>query len=78
MGQESTGFEDQGRLLVAKATAGTYAPKTVSSYTYYVDLNNTNGLAEPANDNGKDVILYPICSQDGTATDTWVDAYLNV
>ena len=78
MGQESTGFDDQGRLLVAKATAGTYAPKTVSSYTYYVDLNNTNGLAEPANDNGKDVILYPICSQDGTATDTWVDAYLNV
>ena len=78
MGQESTGFDSQGRLLVAKATAGTYAPKTVSSYTYYVDLNNTNGLAEPANDNGNDVILYPICSQDGTATDTWVDAYLNV
>lgn len=78
MGQESTGFDSQGRLLVAKATAGTYAPKTVSSYTYYVDLNNTNGLAEPANDNGKDVILYPICSQDGTVTDTWVDAFLNV
>lgn len=78
MGQESTGFDDQGRLLVAKATAGTYAPKDAASYTYYVDLNNTNGLAEPANDNGKDVILYPICSQDGTATDTWVDAYLNV
>ena len=52
MGQESTGFDDQGRLLVAKATAGTYAPKTVSSYTYYVDLNNTNGFSEPANDNG--------------------------
>lgn len=78
MGQESTGFDSQGRLLVAKATAGTYAPKTASSYTYYVDLNNTNGLAEPANDNGKDVILYPICSQDGTVTDTWVDAFLNV
>ena len=78
MGQESTGFDDQGRLLVAKATAGTYAPKTASSYTYYVDLNNTNGLAEPANDNGKDVILYPICSQNGTATNTWVDAFLNV
>lgn len=78
MGQESTGFDSQGRLLVAKATAGTYAPKTASSYTYYVDLNNTDGLAEPANDNGKDVILYPICSQDGTVTDTWVDAFLNV
>lgn len=78
MGQESTGFDDQGRLLVAKATAGTYAPKTVSSYTYYVDLNNTNGLAQPADDNGQAVILYPICSQDGTATDTWVDAFLNV
>lgn len=78
MGQESTGFDSQGRLLVAKATAGTYAPKTASSYTYYVDLNNTNGLAEPANDNGKDVILYPICSRDGTVTDTWVDAFLNV
>lgn len=78
MGQESTGFDSQGRLLVAKATAGTYAPKTASSYTYYVDLNNTNGLAEPANDNGKNVILYPICSQDGTVTDTWVDAFLNV
>lgn len=78
MGQESTGFDDQGRLLVAKGEAGTHAPKTASSYTYYVDLNNTNGLAEPANDNGKDVILYPICSQNGTATNTWVDAYLNV
>ena len=78
MGQESTGFDDQGRLLVAKGEAGTYAPKTASSYTYYVDLNNNNGLAEPANDNGKDVILYPICSQDGTVTDTWVDAFLNV
>lgn len=78
MGQESTGFDDQGRLLVAKGEAGTHAPKTASSYTYYVDLNNTNGLAKPANDNGKDVILYPICSQNGTATNTWVDAYLNV
>lgn len=78
MGRESTGFDDQGRLLVAKATAGTYAPKTVSSYTYYVDLNNTNGLAEVGSYNGEDIVLYPICSQDGTVTDTWVDAWLNV
>ena len=78
MGQESTGFDDQGRLLVAKATAGTYAPKTVSSYTYYVDLNNTNGLAVLGSDDGTDVELYPICSQNGTATNTWVDAWLNV
>ena len=78
MGQESTGFDDQGRLLVAKATAGTYAPTTVSSYTYHVDLNNKNGLAVLGSDDGTDVELYPICSQDGTATDTWVDAWLNV
>ena len=78
MGQESTGFDDQGRLLVAKATAGTYAPTTVSSYTYYVDLNNKNGLAVLGSDDGTDVELYPICSQNGTATDTWVDAWLNV
>lgn len=78
MGQESTGFDDQGRLLVAKGEAGTYAPKTASSYTYYVDLNNNNGLAVLGSDDGTDVELYPICSQDGTATDTWVDAWLNV
>lgn len=78
MGQESTGFDDQGRLLVAKGNAGTYAPKTASSYTYYVDLNNKNGLAVLGNDDGTNVELYPICSQDGTATNTWVDAYLNV
>jgi len=78
MGQESTGFDDQDRLLVAKATSGTYAPTTVSSYTYYVDLNNTNGLAEVGNYNGQNITLYPICSQDGTVTDTWVDAWLNV
>ena len=78
MGQESTGFDDQGRLLVAKGEAGTYAPKTASSYTYYVDLNNNNGLAVLGSDDGTDVELYPICSQDGTATNTWVDAYLNV
>lgn len=78
MGQESTGFDDQGRLLVAKGEAGTYAPKTASSYTYYVDLNNNNGLAVLGSDDGTDVELYPICSQNGTATNTWVDAYLNV
>ncbi len=78
MGQESTGFDDQGRLLVAMATAGTYAPTTVSSYTYYVDLNNGNDLAVVGSDEGTDVTLYPICSADGTVSDTWVDAWLNV
>ena len=78
MGQESTGFDAQGRLLVAKATAGTYAPTTVSSYTYYVDLNNGNDLAVVGSDEGTDVTLYPICSADGTVSDTWVDAWLNV
>lgn len=78
MGQESTGFDAQGRLLVAKTNAGTYAPTTASSYTYYVDLNNTNGLAVTGSDEGKDVVLYPICGQDNAATDTWVDASLNV
>lgn len=78
MGQESTGFDSQGRLLVAKASAGTYAPKSVSEYSYYVDFDNTNGMAMSGTDDGKNVVLYPICSQNGTATDTWVDAYLNV
>ena len=78
MGDKSSGFDDQGRLLVAKATTGTYAPKDLASYTYYVDLNNNNNRAVIGSYQGQEITLYPICSQDDSVTDTWVDAWLNV
>ncbi len=78
MGRESSGFDDQGRLLVAKGTAGQAAPTAKSSYTYYVDLKNSDRTYQL--DGDTDIPLFSIQnSTSGSAsTDAWVDAFLNV
>ena len=78
MGRESSGFDAQGRLLVAKGTAGEAAPTTKSSYTYYVDINHASA-GQTMQVNGEDVVLYPICETvDNKQTGVWVDPWLNV
>ena len=78
MGRESSGFDEQGRMIVTKGTAGQAAPTTESSYTYYVDINNTFA-GQTMQVNGEDVVLYPICeAANGSQTGVWVDPWLNV
>lgn len=75
MGHESSGFDEQGRLLIAKSSANGDAPTALSAYQWYVDLN-----AQPVKVSveGETLNLYPVVQKDGTQTGTWVDAYLNV
>lgn len=66
-GSESTGFDSQGRMVVAyvPGRVGDYAPTEASAYTYYVDLNDGGSY-------------HTICANDGTATEYSVDAFLNL
>ncbi len=64
----STGFDSNGRLLVAKGTAGSAASETASDYKYYVDFSAVSGKTA----DGKN--LYVIAPQ----TEYYVDADLNV
>ncbi|WP_028264418.1 exo-alpha-sialidase [Atopobium fossor] len=76
MGSGSTGFDNQGRMIVAKAAVGKSAPKTVDQYGYYVDLNTAG---EPKIVGEKTVTLHPICDKNTNEnTGVWVDAWLNI
>ena len=78
MGRESSGFDDQGRLLVTQGTAGGDASTSVADYIYYVDINNAVAGAEKSV-NGETITLYPVCAAaDDSQTGVWVDAWLNV
>lgn len=75
MGNQSSGFDEQGRMLVALAGENGDAPKEKSAYTYRVDLN-----AEPARVTvqGQELKLYPITTESGEATGQWVNAELDL
>ena len=75
MGNQSSGFDEQGRMLVALASEDGDAPKEKSAYTYRVDLN-----AEPSRVTvqGTELKLYPITTESGEATGYWVDAELDL
>ncbi|MCI7472864.1 MAG: S-layer homology domain-containing protein [Clostridiales bacterium] len=78
MGWESSGFDEQGRLLVTHGTAGRDTSRTVSDYTYYADVNNAGAGVEQSVD-GETITLYPICkAEDDSRTGVWVDAWLNI
>ena len=73
----STGFDDQGRLLVSHGVAGGNASGNAADYTYCVDLN-----AQPtktAQKDGKSIGVYPICARSGGAeTGYYVDAFMDL
>ena len=75
MGNQSSGFDEQGRMLVALASENGDAPKEKSAYTHRVDLN-----AEPSRVTvqGIGLKLYPITTESGEATGYWVDAELDL
>ena len=75
MGNQSSGFDEQGRMLVALASENGDAPKEKSAYTHRVDLN-----AEPSRVTvqGTELKLYPITTESGEATGYWVDAELDL
>lgn len=75
MGNQSSGFDEQGRMLVALAGENQDAPKEKSAYTYRVDLN-----AEPARVTveGQELKLYPITTESGETTGQWVNAELDL
>ncbi len=75
MGWESSGFDDQGRMLVAKAQANGDAPTQKSEYQYRVDLNAQPSEVTVA---GETLRLYPITTADGQMTGQWVDAWLDL
>ena len=76
MGHGSTGFDDKGRMIVAKSQAGSNAPNTKDQYDYYVDLT---AAGESKTVGEKTINLHPICNkQTNQKTDVWVDAWLNV
>lgn len=66
-GFESSGFDGQGRMLVALGAADADAPTSADSYNYYVDLN-AEGLT-----------YYPICARSNDReTGYYVDAFLDL
>lgn len=75
MGNQSSGFDEQGRMLVALASENGDAPKEKSAYNHRVDLN-----AEPSRVTvqGTELKLYPITTESGEATGYWVDAELDL
>ena len=75
MGNQSSGFDEQGRMLVALADENGDAPKDKSAYTYRVDLN-----AEPTvvTVQGTQLKLYPITTETGELTGQWVNAELDL
>ncbi|WP_302496646.1 S-layer homology domain-containing protein [uncultured Flavonifractor sp.] len=78
MGWNSSGFDDEGRLLVTHGTAGGDASTAVADYTYYADINNAEAGVEKSV-NGETITLYPICTaEDDSQSGAWVDAWLNV
>ena len=84
LGRKSTGFDEKGRIIIAKAKPGSLSPKSASAYTYYLDLNS-NGIDtqirsdEPiVNAWNETVTVYPICrEQDDFETDYYADAFFN-
>ncbi len=75
-GYESTGFDDQGRLLVAESIAGKDAPVERSAYSYYVDTE-IEGIMSAQN--GRTMRVHPICEITcGAMTEIWVDSWLNI
>ncbi len=78
MGYESSGFDAQGRMIVALAAADGDAPTDPNAYGYYVDINNPSA-GQTISVDGEDVTLYPICSYtDDSETGYFVDAYLDL
>ena len=73
MGHESKGFDDQGRMLVTKGQAGGDASRSKKDYTYRVD--KTSVEVSVGNTTLK---LFPITTENGDKTGTWVDAELNL
>ncbi len=73
MGRESKGFDDQGRMLVTKGQAGGDASRSKKDYTYRVD--KTSVEVSVGNTTLK---LFPITTENGDKTGTWVDAELNL
>ena len=78
MGYESSGFDAQGRMIVALAVADGDAPTDSNAYDYYVDINNSSA-GQAITVDGEDMTLYPICSYaDGSESGYYVDAYLDL
>ena len=75
MGNQSSGFDEQGRMLVALAEENGDAPKEKSAYAYRVDLNAESSRVMVQ---GTGLKLYPITTENGEATGYWVDAELDL
>ena len=78
MGYESSGFDAQGRMIVALGEANADAPTAASAYDYYVDINNS-AAGQAITVDGEEMTLYPICSYaDDSETGYYVDAFLDL
>ena len=78
MGNQSSGFDAEGRMIVALAAAGGDAPTNPNAYNYYVDINNSSA-GQTISVGGEDVTLYPICAYvDDSESGYFVDAFLNL
>ena len=73
-GKESTGFDANGNLVIAKGEAGKIASTKAADYTCYIDGKAPQTkLVE-----GQNRTLYPIKDAAGQLTGAWVDAEYNL
>ena len=73
-GKESTGFDANGNLVIAKGEAGSIASTKAADYTYYIDSKDPQTKVVE----GQNRTLYPIKDAAGALTGAWVDAEYNL
>ena len=71
---ESTGFDENGNLLISRGKAGAIASLDADQYSYYRDA----AAKQTFDIEGERVELTPIKDKDGALTGSWIDAYFDL
>lgn len=71
---QSTGFDENGNLLISRGKAGTIASLDADQYTYYCDAADKQTF----DIDGARIDLRPIKDKNGALTGSWVDAYFDL